>query len=149
MRVQFTLVCDSVSAWSNQGSVISLGSILNQWKLHGSIIYLSIYLIIHLEIWILMNSKWKYLLLLKLSEFYSHILKKVKNRTPLISMCNQTLLYYYLDTVFILWGSVELLSTRLTLFTFHQSVLKILDLAFNSNIYLKIIKNCALYKLQI
>ena len=69
-----------------------------------------------------MTSKWKYLLLLKLSEFYLHIaskgggrsyskhiisedegeegeiLKKGQNRTPLVSMSNQTLLYYYLDT---------------------------------------------------
>ena len=42
---------DSISASSNQGSAMYLVSILNQYKLHGSIIYLSIYLIIQLEIY--------------------------------------------------------------------------------------------------
>ena len=43
----------SISAWSNQGSAMCLLSILNQKKLHGGNIYLSIYLIIQLE----MNPK--------------------------------------------------------------------------------------------
>ena len=44
------LYAESISAWSNQGLVMCLVSILNQYKLHGGNIYLSIYLIIQLEI---------------------------------------------------------------------------------------------------
>ena len=40
----------SSSAWSNQGLVMCLLSILNQMRLYGGNIYLSIYLIIQLEI---------------------------------------------------------------------------------------------------
>ena len=63
------LYAESISAWSNQGSVMCLLSILDQKKKYGGNIYLSIYLII--QLWA-MNppigavSKWKYLLLLKL-----------------------------------------------------------------------------------
>ena len=41
------LYAESISASSNQGSVML--SILNHWKLHGGNIYLSIYMIIQLE----------------------------------------------------------------------------------------------------
>ena len=49
------LYAESISAWSNQGSVMCLLSILNQFKKYGGNIYLSIYLIIQLEIWILQS----------------------------------------------------------------------------------------------
>ena len=48
-----TLYADSISAWSNQGSVMCLLSILDQKKLCCGNIYISIYLIIQLELWIL------------------------------------------------------------------------------------------------
>ena len=50
------LYAESISAWSKQGSVMCLLSILNQYKMYGGNIYLSISLIIQLEFWILQSA---------------------------------------------------------------------------------------------
>ena len=61
-----TPYAESISAWSNQGLVMCLLSILNQYKYYSGNIYLSIYLIIQSELYFnCAVNKRKYVLLLK------------------------------------------------------------------------------------